>query len=306
MQIVCPTCATSYEVSAASIGATGRSVRCTRCRALWQVTPPAAASDAAVAAFQQELGTATAEAVAPAATVAADSPVSVEQALAAANDAPLPPDIETAAAAATLADHPIDLDAAAQSTVPDEPVAIADAPPLVPETPAQDGTPAESEPPRRRRPGRRPPPKPAFDRRLAAVIAGLTVIVGALIGLRTEIVRHAPQMASLYAAIGMPVNLRKMIFTDMQLARETHDGVPVLLVEGTIFSISSTPVEVPRLRFAVRNAAGAEIYTWSAQPSQAKLPPFEAMTFRGRLASPPPEGRDIVVRFFNRRDAVAN
>jgi hypothetical protein len=139
---------------------------------------------------------------------------------------------------------------------------------------------------------------------MAAVIAGLLVIVGLLVGLRAEIVRHAPQMASLYAAIGMPVNLRKLVFTDVQLAREIHDGVPLLLVEGTIVSTSPMPVDVPRLRFSIRNAAGTEIYTWSAPPPQAKLPPFESMFFRGRLASPPPEAREIVVRFFTRRDAV--
>ena len=303
MQIVCPKCATSYEVGATTIGTSGRAVRCVRCRNILQVTSPATANDAAVATFQQELGStapAAGEAVPPAAPPP-ERPLSVEQALANASAHSPPPDIETAAAAASLADHPVDLDAAAPPAA--EPVAIADAPPLVPAASGPEPA-ADFEPPRRRRPARRPPPKPAFDRRMAAVIAGLLVIVGALIWLRTEIVRHAPQMASLYSAIGMPVNLRKLVFAEVQLARETHDGVPLLLVEGTIVSTSSTPIDVPRLRFAIRNAAGAEIYSWATQPPQAKLPPFEAMTFRGQLASPPPDGRAVVVRFYNRRDAI--
>ena len=60
-----------------------------------------------------------------------------------------------------------------------------------------------------------------------------------------------------------------------------------------------------QMSVALRNAAGAEVYAWTAQPSQPVLPAFETMPFRSRLASPPAEGHDIQVRFFTRRDAVA-
>ena len=39
----------------------------------------------------------------------------------------------------------------------------------------------------------------------------------------------------------------------------------------------SKPVEVPRLRFAVRNATGQEIYTWTALPSRSILGPGETL-----------------------------
>ena len=35
MLIVCPNCATSYQVEPSSLGATGRSVRCVRCQKVW-------------------------------------------------------------------------------------------------------------------------------------------------------------------------------------------------------------------------------------------------------------------------------
>jgi hypothetical protein len=35
------------------------------------------------------------------------------------------------------------------------------------------------------------------------------------------------------------------------------------------------------------------------------LAPGETAAFRTRLASPPAEGRDVIVRFFNRRDLLA-
>jgi hypothetical protein len=69
--------------------------------------------------------------------------------------------------------------------------------------------------------------------------------------------------------------------------------------------MTSTPVEIPRIRFALRNATGAEVYSWTAPPSQPTLGAFETLPFRSRLASPPAEGHDVQVRFFTRRDAVA-
>ena len=118
-------------------------------------------------------------------------------------------------------------------------------------------------------------------------------------------VRAAPQTASLYAAIGLPVNLRGLTFADVKTATETHDGVPVLVVEGTIRSASPRIVEVPRLRFSVRNRNGQEVYAWTAVPGRSALGPGESLTFRSRLASPPPDAREVLVRFFNRRDLVA-
>lgn len=140
---------------------------------------------------------------------------------------------------------------------------------------------------------------------LPLAIVALVTLCGALLGWRKDIVRHAPQLASFYSAIGLPVNLRGLAFADLKIGNEIHDGVPVLVVEGMIVSTISMPVDVPRLRFALRNATGAEVYAWTAQPSQPVLGAFETMPFRSRLASPPAEGHDIQVRFFTRRDAVA-
>jgi hypothetical protein len=59
---------------------------------------------------------------------------------------------------------------------------------------------------------------------------------------------------------------------------------------------------VPRLRFAVRNASGNEVYSWTALPNRSLLAPGETLPFQSRLASPPPETHDVLVRFFNRHD----
>ena len=132
------------------------------------------------------------------------------------------------------------------------------------------------------------------------------LVSAALLGFRKDVVRHAPQLASFYSAIGMPVNLRGMAFTDLKIGNEIHDGVPVLVIEGMIVSTTSKTADVPRLRFALRSASGAEVYSWTAPPTQPTLGAFETLPFRSRLASPPAEAHDIEVRFFTRHDAVAS
>jgi hypothetical protein len=143
------------------------------------------------------------------------------------------------------------------------------------------------------------------ESRLPLLVLMLVVICAAIIGWRKDIVRHLPQMASFYGAVGLPVNVRGLVFTDVRVASDMHDGVPVLTVDGTIANVVSSAVEVPRLRFALRNAAGAEVYSWTAMPTQTVLGPGETLPLRSRLASPPGDIHDVQLRFFNRRDAAA-
>src|SRR5262245_52370923 len=44
MLIVCPSCATSYQVEPASLGHSGRSVRCARCQTVWFASVPTVVS----------------------------------------------------------------------------------------------------------------------------------------------------------------------------------------------------------------------------------------------------------------------
>jgi hypothetical protein len=142
-------------------------------------------------------------------------------------------------------------------------------------------------------------------RRSSKWTALILVLIGfnvALIGARNEVVRYFPQTASLFAVIGLPVNLRSLSFEDVKITKEERDGVPVLMVEGNIVSVTKRPVEVPRLRFAIRNTSGQEIYAWTAAPPRSILEPGEKLEFRSRLASPPAEAADVMVRFVGAQD----
>jgi hypothetical protein len=94
------------------------------------------------------------------------------------------------------------------------------------------------------------------------------------------------------------------VFKDVKVTTETVEGKQVLLIEGVITGETRKTVELPRLRFSVRDAQGAEVYAWNAVLEQSVLKPGEKAWFKSRLASPPPEGRNIDVRFFSKRDLV--
>jgi len=76
------------------------------------------------------------------------------------------------------------------------------------------------------------------------------------------------------------------------------------VVEGNLVNITGRAIDLPRLRLAVRDAGGKEIYTWTATAPKARLEAGEAAPFRSRLASPPPDGSSIEVRFFAPADAA--
>ncbi|MCZ8316971.1 MAG: thioredoxin [Phreatobacter sp.] len=204
----------------------------------------------------------------------------------------------------------------------DAPVPAAEAPSIQPSAdvpplpsrlpPADDGPsprparPKADEPPKRR--FRKPSlPRPSgrsfrMSPSVVILLLGSALLATFLLG-REQVVRTVPDSASVYERIGLPVNLRGVEFRDVKGANEIVDGVVVLVVEGQLVNITSRGADLPRLRLAVRDAGGKEIYTWTATPPAARLEAGQAVPFRSRLASPPPDGSSVEVRFFTRMDA---
>lgn len=151
--------------------------------------------------------------------------------------------------------------------------------------------------------GLRVPAGPSIS--LSTACAAMGALVVALMIWRAEVVRLLPQTAAFYRLVGFDVNLRGLAFEDIKITTEAVEGKPVLVIEGVIVAEARKPVELPRLRFSVRDEKDTEIYAWNAVLEQPALKPGEKAWFRSRLASPPPEGRNIDVRFFNRRDITA-
>ncbi len=324
MLIVCPSCTTSYRVEPASLGASGRSVRCARCRTVWFAVPepetPArnrVPEPALAQAAGGGSGSGRPQEDWPDAAAADENAPDQDpwaEALAQAGGANNAPADDAAAGTGDGSPHGAAVAGADPAAA--DPVAVTDAPGLVPEPGTNAGsgelhgpTDASSEDIESfaaRRNRRHDEQRLGLRSRiLPALIVALLVIDGALISWRGRIAAVLPQTASLFNALGFPVNLRGLEFAGVTSTTEVQDGTTILVVEGAVVNPTGHPVDVPRLRFAVRDQHGHEIYTWTALPGRTTLGPRESLPFRSRLASPPAEGRDMMVRFFNRRDVSA-
>jgi predicted Zn finger-like uncharacterized protein len=336
MLIVCPNCATSYMIDRASLGTAGRSVRCARCQTTWFADGQAGGGKRAAEVSAQVDSAVAAARSSPRqpppvhAPSIMDKPPSAEEAVrareadqsaepdtSAIRAAPATPEITAPAIDAAASEPELAAPAAsAEAAEPaaEEPFSVADAPPLVPPAqpaPLAEPTPAEIEAEavdgfaarRERLYARRT--RSLRSSRWTALILLLFAFNVAVIGSRNEVVRYLPQTASLFAAIGLPVNLRHLKFEDVRIARDNADGKGALIVEGTIVSTSSQPIKVPRLRFAARNAAGQEVYSWTARPDRSVLEPGGKLDFHSRIASPPADAVNVMVRFFTPEDAEA-
>jgi len=278
MHIICPHCTTSYAIDLATLGVAGRTVRCSRCKEVWLARPED-----------------TVEVGVPAMAAAGE---------------------EAAATEATA-----QWDGLAGEDSQDQGVPVVDSPSISGDWPGGEGAPraGESDWPsiarndrqdtateRKRRPWKlfgpsmRAPGKPLIS--LPNACAAMGALALALTIWRVEVVRLLPQTAAFYRMVGLEVNLRGLAFKDVKVTTETVEGKPVLVIEGMIVGQARKPVELPRLRFSVRDAQGAEIYAWNTVLEQPLLNPGETAWFKSRLASPPAEGRNIDIRFFNKRD----
>jgi predicted Zn finger-like uncharacterized protein len=280
MHIVCPHCTTSYAIRLETLGPAGRTVRCSRCKEVWLARPEDAVD---VAAPMPAMA---------AASQSAASDVAAEWEAMARQEDERTPVVDSPSISADL---PAD-DAVQQDW------------PSVAREDAEAHADAEAKP-RRRLPRRfRLPALPRIRMPAASLptaCAAMAALIVALVVWRSDVVRLLPQTALFYRVVGLEVNLRGLAFKDIKITNDNVDGQSVLVIEGMIVGETRKPVELPRLRFAVRDAQGAEIYAWNTVLEQPVLKPGERAHFKSRLASPPAEGRAIDIRFFNKRDLAA-
>ncbi len=148
------------------------------------------------------------------------------------------------------------------------------------------------------RPAARALPEPRRDR--APIIATLVAIilgVAALIAMRERIVRILPPTAAAFRALGMPVNVAGLEMRNVHSRIITDGARKVLVTEGEIVNLRRERNAVPAIALAVRGSNGLDRYSWTAPAPKTRLEPGETVAFRARLASPPEDGADVLVRF---------
>ena len=272
MHIICPHCSTSYAINSVALGETGRTVRCSRCKEVWLARPEDAVEVplTAMAGADQAGGN--------------TDPAAEWNQFVRDEAGHEPPHVDSPPIAGDWQDgssENADWDVQ-QDQIQDERSRIYTGwlQALLKRSVATG--------------------KSVIN--LPVTCAAMGALALALIVWRADVVRLLPQTANFYKLVGLNVNLRGLAFKDVRVTTETVEGRPVLVIEGTIVSQIRKTADLPRLRFSVRDAQGAELYAWNTVLEQTMLKPGDRAAFKSRLAAPPPEGRSIDIRFFNKHD----
>ncbi|WP_321343882.1 zinc-ribbon domain-containing protein [Breoghania sp.] len=337
MKIVCPNCSTTYDVGATSIAPGGRDVRCSRCGTTWRIDPETIAESEDLSQFEDETvdwqealaeedGAASGEAEDDLAFEQAEVDDGWDEELSGAGDENEVQENDPDWAFVGAEDEESDDDASdddddwqneialkggndktaadvAYSTeAPDENPADTGAAEAV-ESVEQAAKPARRW--RRRRMSPRDAPGYRVSRQMRAAMglalfAGSIVLGIAVVSLREPIVRMSPNLAELYAKVGLEVNLRGLEFRDLRTFREYDKGAPVLIVEGTVENVRNASAHVPAIRLSLRSGDAQEIYAWTVEPRQLWLRAGQTLRFSTRLASPPDVAADVLLRFTDR------
>jgi predicted Zn finger-like uncharacterized protein len=257
MLIVCPSCASRYELDGAKLGPDGRKVRCASCQTLWHVAPEPEMPEVPTPEETQALLNEELEQAA-----AIDAQVS---ALAAGDDIP------AVNAEGEGGERP---DAPAPTSPRGKPAGRA----------GRRGSKAKAKPSR------------AVVAAASLALFGIAAL-GLLVVQRDRAIRAAPQLAGVFETLGLPVNIRGLKLGAVESGLIDDGAGRFLVVEGDVTNITKSHTRVPPIEVAVQDAAGQTLYSWKTDPPRPELEPAELMRFRARLAAPPAAGQTVLVRF---------
>ena len=259
MIIACPHCQTKYQVTYEAIGSAGRKVQCAHCQQAWQQAP--VEQDDALAENKAMFEAIVEDGL--------DEALKAEEQAVAAELARYIADQENRQKSASAAKIDPAVVRSRQRAFSRRQDAIAASQPLA----------------RLRR----------------AVRVGLALLLCAIAGLayfgRVQIVEQYPEMAGVYAAVGLGVNIAGLDFTDVTTQRTLRNGKDTLMVSAQIVGLNAAPSPVPPIVVTLLDGAGESIYAWSIAPAIADLMAGERATFDTQLAMPPGDARRVRLTF---------
>jgi predicted Zn finger-like uncharacterized protein len=148
----------------------------------------------------------------------------------------------------------------------------------------------------------KPPRRFSGFQSVAVALTGL-VLVMVVIGKRTAVVMAAPRTAALYAAMGLPVNIRNLELGDIKTTR-LDDGAQRVEISGRIRNLAEHRAALPRMTFDIRGSKGETLVTWSESAPKRALAGAETVPFTTQSPVLPDGYKDVVVRFTDaERDA---
>jgi predicted Zn finger-like uncharacterized protein len=284
MIITCPECETRYTVKAAAFKAPGRKVRCASCNNEWFQAPPEDAPK----------------------PVELEEPV---EAAPAAEPEPAPkPDPAAPAAEEAADDAPQEAPVAAKPVIK-RPAAVDDTAMPEEEFSASNDDPTDdvaASKPAKFKPTAAPKRSRGELVGWAALVLFVVAFFGSAWAFRGDIARFWPSTASLYELIGTPVAEQGMEFRQVVYESAVENGLTVLSIRGEIVNVAEERGSVPRVRVALRDAEGQELYHYFFAIPEAELDAGATAEFVTRLSSPPAAARDLVLRFVEPGEYTGN
>jgi predicted Zn finger-like uncharacterized protein len=136
--------------------------------------------------------------------------------------------------------------------------------------------------------------------RRASRIVGVLILAGLVSGAyfgRVTLVERYPDLAGLYEAVGLGVNVVGLEFSDLGSIKTLSGGNDVLMVSAQIVGVSNAPVPVPSVLVSLLSEDGRAVYEWSVTPRVRDLMAGERATFDTRLSLPPGDATRVRLRF---------
>jgi len=133
--------------------------------------------------------------------------------------------------------------------------------------------------------------------RAQLLIVVLLIANATIIGLRAQLTWLMPQTASFYSALGLPVDLHALRFDDVAAVAERRDAKPILVVKRQNQQQQNQDRDSAALALCRPRRGPSGNFFVVGRASARQPGPRENIQFRSKLALPPPDTRDVVVRF---------
>jgi hypothetical protein len=129
---------------------------------------------------------------------------------------------------------------------------------------------------------------------LALFVAG---VIGALAYAPSAIMSVLPGASRLYSLFGMEAGSGGLTLEQVRYGWTSDGSQSVLEVQGDVVNVTSSPVAVPTVVIALRDAGGTEISEWTTEIGEEQLQGGERAPFLRQIPSPPSNVRSVAVRF---------
>jgi hypothetical protein len=150
-------------------------------------------------------------------------------------------------------------------------------------------------------------PEPPRQSRLPMMAAAMAAafFLAAFFGGREAAVAALPDLAGLYAAIGLPVNLEGFAITEVAAERTPTFAGTRVTVRATVENIGASEQPVPAIAAILYSNSLVSAGTFGFDPPERTLKPGESIPLLMELESAPEQAAEVVVRFKRRGETLA-